>query len=142
MGEIRRSVDYDDAPDAVWQALTDRALLAEWLMPNDFEPVVGRAFQLRAPKMPGWDGVIHCRVLELDPPRLMRWSWQGTNMAAETIVSFHLAPSAQGTTLTLEHTGFRGVGGMILRLMHDAGWRGKFLDKQLRAVLARRKDAR
>jgi uncharacterized protein YndB with AHSA1/START domain len=29
-------------PDKVWKALTDPAQLARWLMPNDFEPTVGK----------------------------------------------------------------------------------------------------
>jgi uncharacterized protein YndB with AHSA1/START domain len=50
-----------------WQALTDPQALAEWLMPVEgFAPVVGREFRLRARPMPGWDGVIDGKVLEVD----------------------------------------------------------------------------
>ena len=31
-------------PQRVWQALVDPDLLSAWFMPNDFEPVVCRAF--------------------------------------------------------------------------------------------------
>ena len=33
-------------PEKVWRALTQSALIEEWLMKNDFEPVVGRRFTL------------------------------------------------------------------------------------------------
>ena len=34
-------------PEKVWRALTQRPLIEDWLMPNDFEPVVGHRFTLR-----------------------------------------------------------------------------------------------
>lgn len=139
MSAIEKQVVYDSTPAEVWAAITDPALIALWLMPNDFQPVVGRRFQLRAPPMPGWDGVIDCELLEIEPGRTMRWSWQGSNMAAPTEVRFRVEPDQRGARLFLSHDGFQGLGGMLLKLMHAAGWGGKFLDRQLRAVLAARK---
>jgi uncharacterized protein YndB with AHSA1/START domain len=31
-------------PEKIWRALTKRELIAEWLMNNDFQPVVGHTF--------------------------------------------------------------------------------------------------
>ncbi len=45
MGKIktlRKEVFYPHPRDKVWAALTTPEALAEWLMPNDFEPVVGK----------------------------------------------------------------------------------------------------
>ena len=74
------SVEVDEflphPPERVWQALTDPALLARWLMPNDFKPVIGHVFTFRTEPVPqhGFDGVVHCTVLTLEPPRLMRFT--------------------------------------------------------------------
>ena len=62
-------------PDRVWRMLTDSASIAKWLMPNDFAPVLGHRFTLHAPCATGWDGIIRCEVLEIDPPRRLRYSW-------------------------------------------------------------------
>ena len=42
-------------PERVWKALTDRGWLAEWYMPDDFQPVVGHRFQFRTAPAPGFD---------------------------------------------------------------------------------------
>ncbi len=34
-------------PEKIWRALTEGPLIKEWLMENDFQPVVGHAFTLR-----------------------------------------------------------------------------------------------
>ncbi len=50
--------------EQVWRALTDPDLLARWLMPNDFKPVVGHLFTFRTEPVPqhGFDGIVHCQV--------------------------------------------------------------------------------
>ncbi|MFL6053299.1 MAG: SRPBCC domain-containing protein [Actinoallomurus sp.] len=69
-------------PARVWHALTDPAMLARWLMPNDFQPVVGHRFTFRTHPRPnsGFDGVVHCEVLALEPQRLLRISWRGGSL--------------------------------------------------------------
>ena len=61
-------------PEKVWRALTDSAVLASWLMPNDFQPRIGHRFTFRTEPVPthGFDGIVHCEVLELVPP-----GWRG-----------------------------------------------------------------
>ena len=53
--------------EKVWRALTESGLIAEWLMSNDFAPVVGHAFQFRSQPYGGWDGVIQSKVLVVEP---------------------------------------------------------------------------
>jgi uncharacterized protein YndB with AHSA1/START domain len=60
--------------DRVRAALTSSEALAAWLMPNDFQPAVGHHFTFRTEPAPGFDGVVRCEVLELDPPQRMAWS--------------------------------------------------------------------
>ena len=50
--------DYPYPPAAVWEALTARALLAQWMMENDFEPRVGHRFTMKTDPAPGFDGIV------------------------------------------------------------------------------------
>lgn len=109
MGE-RLAIRLDEflahPPERVWTALTDSALIARWLMRNDFKPEVGHEFTFTTEPVPGggFDGVIRCRVLELDPPRRLRIAWNGGPL--ESTVTWRLEPEGQGTRLFLDHEGF------------------------------------
>ena len=61
----------------------------------------------------------------------------GSNMRATTRVAFTLAADGAGTLLTLEHTGWSGIGGFVLSRMHRGGWARNFLRRQLPRVLER-----
>ena len=81
--------------EKVWRALTEKPLIAEWLMKNDFEPVVGREFQFRSEPMPNWDGVIDCEVLIVD--YLKRLSYRWSSLGLDSIVLWTLSPAEGGT---------------------------------------------
>ena len=49
--------------EKIWRALTQGPLIAEWLMTNDFQPIVGHRFQFRNTPVPGWNGIIDSEVL-------------------------------------------------------------------------------
>jgi uncharacterized protein YndB with AHSA1/START domain len=97
--------DLPFPPDRVWRAIATGALMAEWLLPNDFQPIPGHGFTLRSPTAPGWDGVIEAEVLAVDPPGRLAYSWVALGVVTE--VNFMLEPTATGTRLTMEHSGFR-----------------------------------
>jgi len=102
--------------EKIWRALTTSALIADWLMENDFAAEVGRKFQFRAKPMPGWSGVTNCEVIEADAPgpeamgaRLV-YSWgDGTesDSGLKTIVTWTLTPTPGGTLVRMEQSGFR-----------------------------------
>ena len=98
-------------PSKVWRALTQGALLEEWLMATDFLPVVGHGFTFRTAPMPHWDGVIAGEVLEVVPDKRLTYSWNTsggvTTDGLRTIVTWTLAASDGGTLLRMEQTGFR-----------------------------------
>jgi uncharacterized protein YndB with AHSA1/START domain len=64
-------------PRKVWRALTDRELMARWLMPNDFKLEVGHRFTFRTDPIPavGFGGIGHCEVLGFETGRMLRISW-------------------------------------------------------------------
>jgi uncharacterized protein YndB with AHSA1/START domain len=132
--DVNLSFDYPHAPAKVWRALTEPALLAQWLMENDFQAVVGHEFSFRTKPYPGFDGVVRCKVLALEAPKLLSYSWAGGGH--ETVLTFTLAPLGSGTRLTLAHTGFEGLKGLITSLILGSGWKSKLLRTRLPAVLA------
>ena len=103
---IRRELVLPKPREDVWRALTDRAALAEWLMPNDFEPRIGHRFTFRTQPNPqaGFDGIVHCEVLECAPPSQLAYSWAGGGI--DTRVSYRLEPDGDGTRVFFEQSGF------------------------------------
>ena len=63
------------APAKVWRALTQGALMEEWLMKNDFQPVVGHRFKFRSEPNPHWDGIVECEVLVVEPNQRLSYRW-------------------------------------------------------------------
>jgi uncharacterized protein YndB with AHSA1/START domain len=106
--EVTRSVvverELAHPPEKVWRALTDSSLMEQWLMKNDFQPVAGREFKLRREPMPNWDGVIDCQVRAVDFCKTLSYTW-GT-LGLETVVTWTLTPTAAGTHLRMEQSGF------------------------------------
>ena len=88
------------SPDKVWRALTQPQLLEEWLMKNDFKPLVDHRFRLRA----DW-GAVDCRVLAVEPGKTLSYTWAAYGL--ETVVTWTLTPASTGTRLRMEQSGFR-----------------------------------
>jgi uncharacterized protein YndB with AHSA1/START domain len=91
-------------PEKLWRALTENPLIAQWLMNNDFEPVVGRRFQFRSEPMPNWNGVIDCEVLIVDNLKRLSYSW--SSMGGDSVVLWTLTPAEGGTHVRMEQSGF------------------------------------
>ena len=136
-GAINTSTFLAHPPEKVWQALTNADLLASWLMPNDFQATVGHRFTFRTDPVPaqGFDGIVHCQVLEIDPPRLLRISWAADDI--DTTVTWHLASEGNGTRLMLTHDGFDETDPRqeATRRLLGGGWSGH-LARRLKETLA------
>lgn len=120
-------------PAKLWRALTTPDLMAQWLMPNDFEPVVGHRFTFRGRPVAqtGFSGRIACQVLELTPPKRLRISWADADSpdAMPTEVTWTLHPEGKGTRLLLEHSGFTpdDPTHQLARRLMNGGWRSHVL---------------
>src|SRR5262249_46652241 len=112
-------------PEKVWKALTSAELVARWLMPNDFKPVVGRRFTFTTRPMGDWDGVVQCEVLEVVPPRRLVYSWRGGAEAArlDSVVTWTLQPEGGGTRLRMVQSGFRSPHNDVAFDAMSPGWR-------------------
>lgn len=99
--------DFAHPPERLWRALTQPHLIADWLMPNDFEPACGHHFQLRG----DWGGVLDCEVLAIEPLQRLSYSWNHVHadpaFDLRSIVTFTLTPIDGGTRLRMEQSGFR-----------------------------------
>ena len=86
-------------PEKIWRALTQSPLIEEWLMKNDFQPVVGHSFNLRA----DW-GVVDCQVLVVEPNSRLSYSWG--SLGLKSVVAWTLTPTKGGTHVRMEQSGF------------------------------------
>jgi uncharacterized protein YndB with AHSA1/START domain len=80
-------------------------LIKEWLMDNDFQPVVGHKFTFRAEPRPNWSGVVECEVLVVEPNTKLSYSWGSLGLGS--IVVWTLAATRSGTLVRMEQSGFR-----------------------------------
>jgi uncharacterized protein YndB with AHSA1/START domain len=141
MSSFRITNTYAHSIDVVWAALTDPALIPKWTAtgqgarPEGFEPTVGTRFRYIGKPVLGWDGVVHCEVLDVDAPRHLRYTWANHPDDKPTVVTYDLsaAPSEE-TIFVYEHTGFTGLGGLAMSQLL-ARVRRKMLAKGLPPVL-------
>jgi uncharacterized protein YndB with AHSA1/START domain len=102
---VEREISHP--PEKVWRALTQPHLIEEWLMKNDFTPVVGHHFKLRG----DWGGVLDCEVLAVEPNKMLSYAWNFAHEDAaynlESVVTLTLTPTSNGTHLRMEQQGFR-----------------------------------
>ncbi len=98
--------EFPFPPEKVWRALTQPHLIEEWLMKNDFKPVVGHNFDLRA----DWGGV-NCQVLVVEPNKALSYTWNALRDGADdgltSTVTWTLTSTRSGTHLRMEQSGFR-----------------------------------
>jgi uncharacterized protein YndB with AHSA1/START domain len=144
--------------DKVWQALTDPKWLGSWFMENNIEPVKGHYFTFKMKPQKGWDGITHCEIIEVEPEKFISYTYKGeaTGEKAlacagihsetadkltkgiftrlDTVLSFRLEPTADGTILFMEHSGYKGLKLVIISLIMQMGWK-KQLRKKLPKVL-------
>ena len=95
---VEREIPYP--PEKIWRALTQPHLIEEWLMKNDFKPVVDHRFNLRA----DW-GAVDCQVLAIEPNKTLSYTWAAYGL--ESVVTWILTPTSTGTHLRMEQSGFR-----------------------------------
>lgn len=91
-------------PEKIWRALTEGSLLKQWLMENDFQPVVGHHFQFRATPVPNWNGIVDCEVLVVEPNKKLSYSWGSLGLGS--VVVWTLAATQGGTRVRMEQSGF------------------------------------
>jgi uncharacterized protein YndB with AHSA1/START domain len=128
---VEKTLPYP--PQKIWRILTQPEMIAQWLMPNDFQPVLGHKFRFHTQPMGKWDGVVDCEVLEIEEARLLRISWVGgsddnENYGSRLVseLTWTLTPVDGGTHVRMEHSGFGPNNAFAFQAMGQ-GW-NKVLD--------------
>ena len=125
---IKHQLFFPHPPAAVWEYLTNAELMDLWLMKNDFQPVAGHEFSFRTNPVPSldFDGIVYCKVLEIEPFKKLSYSWKlgpgDGNINVDSVVRWELRPKDTGTELLLDHGGFAILENAgIFNAMND-GW--------------------
>jgi len=128
--EIKHTFYFNQTPKEVWEYLTKPELMEQWLMPNDFQPVVGHHFRFTNPN----NTFVICEVLEVKPFTQLSYVWKNdwskTKNPYTSKVSWTLTPIEDGTELLLVHSGFELLKDFIA---HNGGW--SFLGNKLCELL-------
>lgn len=109
---INHQFFFPHPPKTVWEYLTKPELMEQWLMKNDFQPIVGLDFQFRTTPIPSldFDGIFYCKVIEVTPYKRLSYSWKSGpgkgEITLDSVVVWTLQPKEDGTQVFLEHSGF------------------------------------
>jgi uncharacterized protein YndB with AHSA1/START domain len=85
--------------------------MSQWLMPNDFEPILGYDFQFKIKPIPQFefDGIVFCKVLEIVPFKKLSYPWKAGpgdgKINLDSIVNWTLIAKDNGKELLLDHSG-------------------------------------
>jgi uncharacterized protein YndB with AHSA1/START domain len=133
--DIRKNVVFNADIKKVWDAVATEEGINSWFMPNDFKQELGYEFTIQSPF-----GPTPCKVLELDPPNRLVFSWGGFGWQ----VSFDLRERDGKTEFTLVHSGWGAPDDLIpgpankthleIRNTMDGGW-GPLVNERLRGVV-------
>ena len=140
MSDIRRSIEFDASVETTWAYLTESDKIAQWLMPNTFQAVLGHRFTMDCPPGLGSGEPIDAVVTEIVPPANNRahlvYTWRIEHPLRETVVEIHLTETNGVTRLDLTHSGWDNLTPeeAHIRERHDQGW-DFLLGQRLRALL-------
>ena len=139
---IKHKFVFPHPPETVWEYLTKPELMEQWLMKNNFQPIVGAEFQFQTKPIPSldFDGTFYCQVLEIIPFKKLSYSWRsgpgGGEITLDSVVVWKLEPTDKGTELFLEHSGFAKEENLNFFNGLNHGWVEKFqnIEKLLNAA--------
>ncbi len=91
-----------DLPVAkVWAAMSDPAVLKNWLGEVEVEPRVGGKFVIHFREM---KVVMTGKITAYEPERVIEYSWLENYGMPQSVVRWELTPAQGGCALTLTHT--------------------------------------
>jgi uncharacterized protein YndB with AHSA1/START domain len=131
MDGIHKSLFINAPKDRVWQCLIRPQALEKWMCAtpegscSDFKLTVGSTIILADPPSGPWDGKMIWRIVALEEPSQIEFSFFHNLIGEETQLIFKLEDEAKGTRLQLLHSGFENtVGdGVKNRDDHEGGWK-------------------
>jgi uncharacterized protein YndB with AHSA1/START domain len=131
---IEKTVELNAPVARVWQAITDHREFGEWFRVKLDAPFVAGEVSSGRITYPGFEHVLWTATIKaMDEPTLFSFTWKpyavdpniDYSRETPTLVEFRLAPTPQGTRLTITESGFDKVPeyrrAEALR-MNDGGW--------------------
>lgn len=135
MTVLRLDVELPFPVELVWQAMTDRHLLAEWFLQTDLAPVPGGVFRaFPTPGIPGFPAPFDVDVVEAVGPTRLALRWRGEQLHSDVV--WELSTVAAGCRLRVSQTGFLGIAGEVRRAELQRAY-GLMFEQRLPALLAR-----
>jgi uncharacterized protein YndB with AHSA1/START domain len=122
--DIKQTVLIDAPIQKVWNHVSTAEGIGTWFMPSDFEAKVGHEFHIQSPFGPS-----PCKVLEIDEPHLIKFSWDTDGW----VVSFILKEVGETTEFTVIHGGWKSPDAVVPKAGQDVsvvrdrmngGWSG------------------
>ena len=134
--DIIKNAIFEADIEKVWNAVATAEGIDSWFMPNDFRQELGYEFTIQSPF-----GPTPCKVLELDPPNKLSFSWGSFGWE----VTFELKDLGGKTEFTLTHSGWGAPDEVVpgpgpdqtnaqIRDRMNGGW-GPLVDEKLRQVV-------
>ncbi len=125
---IKHQFFFPHPAETVWEYLTKPGLMEQWLMKNNFQPIIGLDFQFKTNPIPSlnFDGIFYCKVLEVVPYRKLSYSWKSGpgegKITLDSVVIWKLEQKDKGTDLFLEHSGFSKTENLNMFNALTDGW--------------------
>ena len=129
---------YNAPPSVVWKAITDKDQMRQWFFEQitEFKPEPGFETEFNVHNE-GRDFLHLWNITEVVPEQRIACGWRYGGFAGDSTVVWELSETADGTRLTLTHTGSETFSGDIPEFGRDAcrgGWE-YFLQQRLKEFL-------
>ncbi len=114
------------SPEQVFKAFTDPEWYSQWWGPEgtrskvtQLDLEVGGAYRVDMVLPDGTETVLYGTYMQIEPPKLLAYSFAWEGLPDETLVTVELEPHADGTELTVTHEGFAD---QERADQHEHGW--------------------
>ena len=125
--DVEAVIEVAAPRERVWRAVTEPALVAEWMGCLDFRAIPGAVFYMqpdRARRARGdVEGAIVCRLRTLDSPRRLSFDWVFPD-DPQTFVEIRLREIPGGTHVKITHSGWDQFAPEETEKVRAGLWRG------------------
>ncbi len=121
---IKKEVVFNHPIDQVWNAITKAEEISTWFIPADFKAEKGYKYLFTSPPNDKGCTTIGGEIVSANPYTLI-YTWIEGSSDIETLVKWELESTAEGTKLTLEHSGISNYAGETAIAMFESfngGW--------------------
>ena len=124
MSNIAKEIRIDASVETVWRYLEEPHLLAAWLMRNDFKAEADRPFRFFGPASGPWGGEVRCRIVSLEAPHELVFTWNANDIGTDTLVTIALSEDRGQTLVRLTHDNFAAADGAVDAIVdrHSCAW--------------------